>query len=46
MYKIIQVAGWVRTSRASGKEFMFVEVNDGSSLKGLQVSYIIRVLRK
>lgn len=40
MYKIIQVAGWVRTARASGKEFMFVEVNDGSSLKGLQVSII------
>ncbi|TNV82253.1 hypothetical protein FGO68_gene8791 [Halteria grandinella] len=36
MYKIIQVAGWVRTARASGKEFMFVEINDGSSLKGLQ----------
>jgi uncharacterized protein with FMN-binding domain len=38
MYKIIQVAGWVRTARASGKEFMFVEINDGSCLKGLQVS--------
>lgn len=44
MYKIIQVAGWVRTARASGKEFMFVEVNDGSSLKGLQVSVIAQLM--
>jgi aspartyl/asparaginyl-tRNA synthetase len=37
MYKIIQVAGWARTVRPGGKEFAFIEINDGSSLKGLQV---------
>lgn len=37
MYKIIQVAGWARTVRAGGKDFCFIEINDGSSLKGIQV---------
>ena len=30
MYKIVTVGGWVKTARASGKEFVFVEINDGS----------------
>ena len=37
MYKIIQVAGWARTVRGGGKDFSFIELHDGSSLKGLQV---------
>jgi len=37
MYKIIKVAGWARTTRAGGKDFCFIELNDGSTLKGLQV---------
>ncbi|MCB0360138.1 MAG: hypothetical protein KDD44_10890, partial [Bdellovibrionales bacterium] len=32
----VTIAGWVRTRRDS-KGFSFVEVNDGSSLKGIQV---------
>ena len=32
----ILLQGWVRTRR-DAKAFSFVEVNDGSSLKGLQV---------
>lgn len=32
----VDIQGWVRTKREQ-KEFTFVEVNDGSSLKGLQV---------
>src|SRR5690348_13006299 len=32
----IRVQGWVRTRRDS-KDFSFVELNDGSSLKNLQV---------
>lgn len=35
MYKIITVAGWARTVRSGGKEFCFIEISDGSSLKGL-----------
>ena len=38
MYKIIQVAGWARTVRSGGKDFCFIEISDGSHLKGLQVS--------
>jgi hypothetical protein len=38
LYKIIKVSGWARTTRAGGKDFVFIELNDGSSLKGLQVS--------
>lgn len=38
MYKIIKVAGWAKTTRSGGKDFSFVEINDGSSFKGLQVS--------
>ncbi len=36
--KQIKIAGWVRTSRNS-KEFGFIEVNDGSFFKGLQVVF-------
>src|SRR5438552_17883847 len=32
----IQVRGWVRTRRDS-KDFCFIELNDGSSLRNLQV---------
>src|SRR5207253_10831971 len=32
----IQVQGWVRTRRDS-KDFSFIELNDGSSLKNVQV---------
>jgi hypothetical protein len=41
MYKVIQVAGWAKTTRMGGKDFCFIEVSDGSSLKGLQVKYKI-----
>ena len=34
----LRVAGWVRTNRA-GKAVSFIELNDGSCLKGLQVVY-------
>ena len=34
--EIIRAEGWVRTKRDS-KNVCFLEVNDGSSLKGLQV---------
>src|SRR2546430_4592602 len=32
----IQVQGWVRTRRDS-KDFSFIELNDGSALKSLQI---------
>jgi len=32
----IQVAGWARTLRMGGKDFAFIELNDGSSPVGLQ----------
>ena len=32
----LTIQGWVRTKRAS-KKFTFIEVNDGSSMSGLQV---------
>src|ERR1700741_5415982 len=32
----VQVQGWVRTRRDS-KDFSFIELNDGSSLKNLQI---------
>jgi hypothetical protein len=35
MYKIIQVSGWARTVRSGGKDFCFIELHDGSSMKGL-----------
>jgi asparaginyl-tRNA synthetase len=31
------VAGWAKTVRAGGKDFSFIELSDGSSIKGLQV---------
>jgi len=34
----ITVAGWVRTSRSS-KDFGFIELNDGSFFKGLQIVF-------
>ncbi len=34
----ISVAGWVRTARGS-KEFGFIELNDGSFFKGLQIVF-------
>lgn len=40
LYKIITVAGWAKTVRSGGKDFSFIEISDGSSLKGLQVSCI------
>jgi asparaginyl-tRNA synthetase len=36
--KKIAVAGWVRTARSS-KEFGFIELNDGSFFKGLQIVF-------
>jgi len=36
--KQIKIAGWVRTSRNS-KEFGFIEVNDGSFFRGLQIVF-------
>ncbi|KAL6052360.1 Asparagine--tRNA ligase, variant 2 [Balamuthia mandrillaris] len=36
--QVITVAGWVRTMRVQGKgAFAFVELNDGSTLQGLQL---------
>ncbi|MFA5109450.1 MAG: asparagine--tRNA ligase [Patescibacteria group bacterium] len=36
--KKISVAGWVRTARSS-KDFGFIELNDGSFFKGLQIVF-------
>ncbi len=36
--KSIVVAGWIRTSRSS-KDFGFIELNDGSFFKGLQIVF-------
>ncbi len=33
----VEVAGWVRTKRESKQSFAFLELNDGSSMTGLQV---------
>jgi len=33
----IQVAGWARTLRMGGKDFCFIELNDGSCQSSLQV---------
>ncbi len=33
----VEVAGWVRTKRESKQSFAFLELNDGSSMAGLQV---------
>lgn len=33
----VKIGGWVRTRRDSKQGFSFIEVNDGSSLSGLQV---------
>ncbi len=34
--KEVEIAGWLRTVRSS-KEFAFMEINDGSFFKGLQI---------
>jgi len=36
----VTVKGWVRTIRQQ-KKFAFIEVNDGSSLKGVQVCSVV-----
>lgn len=36
--KEVNISGWVRTSRSS-KDFAFIEVNDGSFFKGLQIVF-------
>lgn len=35
--KIIKVGGWAKSTRASSSEFCFIELNDGSCFKNLQV---------
>ena len=35
--QVIRVAGWAKSTRASSKEFCFVELNDGSCFGNLQV---------
>ena len=37
LYKIITVSGWAKTVRQGNKDFTFVELTDGSSMKGIQV---------
>ena len=36
--KTIEIAGWVRTIRSS-KNFGFIELNDGSFLKNIQIVF-------
>ena len=36
--KEVMVSGWVRTARSS-KEFGFIELNDGSFFKSVQIVY-------
>ena len=38
----VLVKGWVRTRR-DAKDFSFIEVNDGSSLKNVQVKWFVVV---
>lgn len=35
--KVGTVAGWARTTRAAGKDLFFIELNDGSCQKNLQI---------
>jgi asparaginyl-tRNA synthetase len=36
--KVLKVCGWIREMRIhSSKEFAFIEVNDGSTVKNLQI---------
>lgn len=35
--KVIQVGGWAKNTRAAGADLCFVELNDGSCFKNLQV---------
>jgi len=35
--KIIVCAGWARSTRMGGKDFAFIELNDGSSMNSIQV---------
>jgi len=34
---IVQVAGWARTTRMGGKDFVFIELTDGSCSQSVQV---------
>ena len=43
--KTVKVAGWIRTSRAS-KNFGFVELNDGSFFKNMQIVLSDEQIRK
>ena len=36
--KVVKVAGWVKSARG-GKAFGFIDLNDGSSFKGVQVVF-------
>ena len=35
--QVIRVAGWAKSTRAQSKDFCFVELNDGSCFRNLQV---------
>mmetsp|Transcript_1924 Transcript_1924/g.1840 ORF Transcript_1924/g.1840 Transcript_1924/m.1840 type:complete len:107 (+) Transcript_1924:72-392(+) len=37
LYRVIKVAGWARSTRSVGKDFMFITLSDGSSQKDLQI---------
>ena len=37
MHKILTVGGWAKNVRAGGTDLMFIELNDGSTIKSLQV---------
>lgn len=39
----VSIKGWVRTKRGQ-KAFSFVEVNDGSCMKGVQVKHVSSIL--
>ena len=38
--KTVKLAGWIRTSRGS-KNFGFIELNDGSFFKNMQIIFMI-----
>lgn len=35
--QVIRIGGWAKSTRASSSEFCFIEINDGSTAKNLQV---------
>ena len=37
-WNVVTVVGWIKTCRPGGKELMFIELNDGSHIQGLQVA--------